>query len=93
MQDNLNGNCLSITDPTLINFLDENFADRSANQTCGVQPPICESDKLDIPQSECEALVELYNDTDGDNWADNTNWLQTEQVCGSWYGVWCDYTN
>ena len=27
-----------------------------------------------IPQAECEALVALYNGTDGANWADNTRY-------------------
>ncbi|MGC9348408.1 MAG: leucine-rich repeat domain-containing protein, partial [Anaerolineae bacterium] len=45
-------------------------------------------DVTEIPQAECEALVALYDATDGDNWADNTGWLQTTTPC-SWYGVGC----
>jgi len=41
-----------------------------------------------IPQSECAALVALYDATDGDTWTDNTNWLATTTPC-SWYGVTC----
>ena len=41
-----------------------------------------------IPQSECEALVTLYNSTDGDNWTDNTNWLTGEDPC-AWFGISC----
>ena len=33
-----------------------------------------------------EALVELYNATDGENWSVSTNWL-TDEPIGSWYGV------
>ena len=40
----------------------------------------------EIPCEECEALVALYNATGGDNWTDNTNWLQNNQP-SSWYGV------
>ena len=40
----------------------------------------------EIPCSECEALVALYHSTDGDNWADNTNWLQTNRP-SDWFGV------
>lgn len=29
---------------------------------------------------ECEALVDFYNATDGDNWTNNTNWLQNSDV-------------
>lgn len=41
-----------------------------------------------LPQGECEALVALYNSTDGANWSDNTNWLATTTPC-AWYGVTC----
>ncbi len=41
-----------------------------------------------IPQSECEALVALYNSTNGPNWTTNTGWLATNMPC-SWYGVTC----
>ena len=33
-----------------------------------------------------EALVALYNATDGPNWTNNTNWLSTAPL-GDWYGV------
>ena len=33
-----------------------------------------------------DALVDLYNSTDGDNWTDNTNWCSDKPV-GEWYGV------
>ncbi|MFZ1808692.1 MAG: BspA family leucine-rich repeat surface protein [Cyclobacteriaceae bacterium] len=37
---------------------------------------------------ECDynALVALYNSTDGANWIDNTNWLSASPV-SSWYGI------
>ena len=34
-------------------------------------------------------LVELYNATNGANWADNTNWLSDEPI-GTWQGVTTD---
>ena len=40
--------------------------------------------------TEREALVALYNATDGPNWVDNTNWL-TDAPLGAWYGVKTDY--
>ena len=40
----------------------------------------------DVSQAECEALVALYNATNGDNWRRSTNWLSGQQVA-SWYGV------
>jgi len=42
----------------------------------------------EIPQIECEALVDLYNSTDGTNWERNGNWNVTNEPCG-WYGVLC----
>ncbi|MDM8529613.1 CARDB domain-containing protein [Anaerolineales bacterium HSG25] len=41
-----------------------------------------------IPQTECTALVALYNGTNGDNWTDNSGWLQTDTPC-SWFGIYC----
>jgi len=46
------------------------------------------ADVTEIPQAECEALVALYNSTDGANWTNHTDWLQTSTLC-SWYGVNC----
>ena len=42
-----------------------------------------------LPQVECEALVTLYNSTDGVNWTDNSSWLTTNTPC-SWFGVTCN---
>lgn len=41
-----------------------------------------------ISVAECQALVALYNSTDGPNWVDNTDWLQTNMPC-TWFGVTC----
>jgi hypothetical protein len=45
----------------------------------------------EIPQTECEALVALYNSTNGPNWSDSpdNNWNMTNEPC-SWEGVDCD---
>lgn len=40
----------------------------------------------EIKDIERDALVVLYNATDGDNWTDNTNWLSDEPVW-NWYGI------
>ncbi|MEP3386600.1 MAG: T9SS type A sorting domain-containing protein, partial [Reichenbachiella sp.] len=39
-----------------------------------------------VIESDYDALVTLYNATDGDNWTTNTNWLSAEDV-SDWYGV------
>jgi Leucine-rich repeat (LRR) protein len=44
--------------------------------------------QTEIPAVECEALVALYNSTDGAHWKDSSGWLQTNTPC-SWYGVTC----
>jgi Leucine-rich repeat (LRR) protein len=43
----------------------------------------------EIPSTECQALIALYNSTDGANWWDNTEWNVTNSPC-SWYGITCN---
>ena len=38
------------------------------------------------PETDREALVALYNATDGPNWHNNQNWLSDAPI-GEWYGV------
>ena len=40
-------------------------------------------------ETDREALVALYNATDGENWERNDNWL-TDATIGEWYGVTTD---
>ena len=42
-----------------------------------------------VPQIERDALVALYNSTDGANWTDNTGWLGAAGTECSWFGVSC----
>ncbi|MGO1584464.1 T9SS type A sorting domain-containing protein [Mesonia sp.] len=39
------------------------------------------------PQSERDALTALYNSTNGDDWDDNTNWLDFSVPIEDWNGV------
>ncbi len=39
-------------------------------------------------RTERQALVALYEATDGPNWDDNTNWGSNSSIC-TWYGVTC----
>ncbi len=39
--------------------------------------------------ADYNALMALYNATDGSNWVDNTGWDQDCDIC-SWYGIFCD---
>ncbi len=44
----------------------------------------------EIPRAECDALVDLYNSTNGPSWTHNTGWLSTYTPCTTpWYGVTC----
>lgn len=36
------------------------------------------------PAEQRQALIDLYNSTNGDNWINNSNWL-SDDVC-TWYG-------
>ena len=40
-------------------------------------------------KADRDALIALYNATDGPNWTDNTNW-QSDKPLGQWYGVTMD---
>jgi len=44
----------------------------------------------DIPQAECETLLELYNNTNGETWTDSSDnlWKVTNAPCG-WAGITC----
>ncbi len=44
------------------------------------------ADQGGVSDAEYNALVALYNSTDGDNWTNNTNWLSANPV-ETWYGV------
>ena len=47
-------------------------------------------DVTEIPQIECDALVALYESTDGEGWVRNDGWMVTKTPC-DWTGVQCDY--
>ena len=38
--------------------------------------------------AEREALIALYNSTDGPNWTNSDGWLLDDMPCG-WYGITC----
>jgi hypothetical protein len=40
--------------------------------------------------AEREALIALYNSTDGPNWANNSGWLGEPGTECSWYGITCE---
>lgn len=46
------------------------------------------SQVTDVPQSECNALVALYDTTNGDNWTNKQKWKESTSVC-QWKGITC----
>lgn len=44
----------------------------------------------DIPAGERQVLLEIYRDTHGDNWKDNTNWNDEAGTECGWSGVVCN---
>ena len=53
----------------------------------------CNPLAADVPLAERDALVALYNSTDGANWKYNTNWTVGDPCTNGWYGVECDGEN
>jgi Leucine-rich repeat (LRR) protein len=41
----------------------------------------------DIPQTEKDALLALYNSTNGNNWTNKTGWNFSTPVTSGWYGI------
>ncbi|MBF0452348.1 MAG: hypothetical protein HQK75_16720, partial [Candidatus Magnetomorum sp.] len=52
-------------------------------QTIGIKPFM-------IPESEYQALIDLFNSTNGYNWVNNENWLGPQGTECSWKGILCD---
>ena len=48
----------------------------------------CATSNSDVPTAECQALVDIYDATDGPQWPTQDNWKVTTDVC-TWYGVTC----
>ncbi|RIJ46633.1 T9SS C-terminal target domain-containing protein [Maribellus luteus] len=42
------------------------------------------------PRKEYEALVDLYESTNGNNWTNNSNWLDTTVSFNEWHGITLD---
>ncbi|MCP4088400.1 MAG: hypothetical protein GY746_01200, partial [Gammaproteobacteria bacterium] len=53
----------------------------------GIPDTICNL-QTDIPQVECETLVNFWESTGGSGWINDNGWNETVFPCG-WYGVTC----
>ena len=49
-----------------------------------LSPTICSQNPMGMIQSDCEALIDFYNNTNGDSWTVKTNWGST---WWDWYGI------
>ena len=57
--------------------------------TAGSSRAAVSSAQTEIPDSEYQALVALYNATDGPTWGPQFGWMQDDSPC-SWRGVTCE---
>jgi len=57
----------------------DNLNEKSKKLKSGYAVPVNEDDSL--------ALVALYNNTDGEHWTNNTNWLAPDKMVYQWYGI------
>jgi Leucine-rich repeat (LRR) protein len=42
-----------------------------------------------IPVADCQALVDLYNSTNGNGWTVKTGWVSNYTPCTNWHGITC----
>jgi Leucine-rich repeat (LRR) protein/PKD repeat protein len=52
------------------------------------QANLCDT-VTEIPKTQCETLVALYDSTNGDDWSNKAGWLQNDTPC-RWHGISCN---
>lgn len=57
---------------------------------CNSQQEIEDVCNCNSPSTDYDALVALYNSTNGQNWTNNSGWLTNCDPCNNWSGVICD---
>jgi Leucine-rich repeat (LRR) protein len=80
---NPNLTCIEVDDPeaslSYFNWYKDSWASYSEN---------CGNSGAGVPLSEYNSLVDLYNSTLGEEWTNNTNWLDTtNHTVDDWYGI------
>ncbi|MFN2278885.1 MAG: hypothetical protein ACK2UR_14830 [Candidatus Promineifilaceae bacterium] len=67
------------------------FAVVTAVPAAGASPVAFDCSFPSVNSKDCEALVELYESTNGDAWTDNSNWLSGSPCSETdpWFGVTC----
>src|SRR5690606_5508867 len=86
----LDNNHLRASNASLIDFLHKKAPGWLESQTpspcLSILPFSCYTVAESVlARPECEALVALYNSTDGPNWITRTNWLEPDTSPCSWY--------
>ncbi|KAJ7350213.1 hypothetical protein OS493_037733 [Desmophyllum pertusum] len=59
----------------------------------GIPIPNVTLDETFTPQQERNVLMEIFNQTAGHNWDNNTHWGNDSVSHCFWYGITCDHTN
>ena len=79
--------------PELANRLNEPFITTCGEGEENAECVVAGCNATDIPQEECEALLDLYTSTNGKNWentkANNKKWFGNNSAC-SWHGITCE---
>ncbi len=79
--------------PELANRMNEPFITTCWEWEITTECVVAWCTATDIPQAECEALLDLYTSTNGKNWentiANNNKWFGNNSAC-SWYGITCE---
>jgi M6 family metalloprotease-like protein len=73
---------------TFVNTTGDITVSVDAETTDGFKVTI-EHKGIELAESEINALIELYNNTGGDNWTEKTNWLVGDPCADKWFGVEC----
>jgi len=78
--------------PELISFINNRHTTEEGDRKIKQRLPFTScSAMIDISEPECEALVDLYNSTNGDGWTNKNGWFSGNSACNNnRYGVWCN---
>lgn len=82
---------LQVTTYTLAHGSQDNDLTSAPSQetTLTTETSFCTSVNNLDPQ-QCRGLEALYLALDGDNWNNNSGWLNSPEVCDDWFGVTCE---
>ncbi len=79
---NLKNNYLKNSDSSIETFL----SNKHKNGSTGFYS----TQRATATQAEYDALIALYNSTDGENWKDKRSWLDGDPCANRWYGIGCN---